>query len=120
MKMLLKKHNKISLLLIVVLLNLLLLLLLLLLHLVCLLIYTSSILLPLRAERLGIWINRGLLEALLINIWCNHLPAHVSYLLLLLLLLFPSHKLTDLVRLKVWRIYLSPLARVNLELSRIS
>lgn len=118
MKMLLKKHNKISLLLIVVLLNLLLLLLLL--HLVCLLIDTSSILLPLRVERLGIWINRGLLEVLLIYIWLNHLPVHVSsYLLLLLLLLFPSNKLTNLVRLQILCIYLSPLARVNLELSSI-
>ena len=118
MKMLLKKHNKISLLLIVVLLNLLLLLLLL--HLVCLLIDTSSILLPLRVERLGIWIDRGLLEVLLIYIRLNHLPVHVSsYLLLLLLLLFPSHKLTNLVRLQILCIYLSPLARVNLELSSI-
>ena len=118
MKMLLKKHNKISLLLIVVLLNLLLLLLLL--HLVCLLIDTSSILLPLRVERLGIWIDRGLLEVLLIYIRLNHLPVHVSsYLLLLLLLLFPSHKLTNLVRLQILCIYLSPLARVHLELSSI-
>jgi hypothetical protein len=96
------------------------LLLLLLLHLVCLLIDTSSILLPLRVERLGIWIDRGLLEVLLIYIRLNHLPVHVSsYLLLLLLLLFPSHKLTNLVRLQILCIYLSPLARVHLELSSI-